>query len=216
MIRPAVQSVNRLWPNVLGIVAILVIAAACSPTEPSPTSSTRPLPSSVPIRSASPIATPLASPDASADALVPVDRQLLDILPPSVGGLTIEPSPEAEAESAADPGFVAVATSFAAAVAVDPGSGDFVFAAVVALPPGRMTADLFRDWRDSFDEGACSQAGGVVGNAEAEIGGRTVHIGSCDGGLHTYHAWLDDRNIIVSASAVGAARLGEQLMDGLR
>ncbi len=196
----------------LAILTSLAVAAACSPTVPSPATSTRALPSSVPIRSA----TPPASPEATIHSLVPVDRRLLDVLPATVAGLTIEPSAEAEADSAADPGFAAVAASFAAAIAVDPATGDFVFAAVVAVLPGTMTPDLFRDWRDSYNDGACSQAGGVVGNAEAEIGGRTVYIGSCEGGLHTYHAWLEDRDILVSASSVGTARLGEQLMDTLR
>ncbi|MEK6721318.1 MAG: hypothetical protein AABZ33_11710 [Chloroflexota bacterium] len=148
--------------------------------------------------------------------LVPVDRALLDVLPATVAGLTVEPSPEGEADAASDPGLAALADAFAAAIAVDPQSGDFVFAAVVAVRTGILADDVFRDWRDSYDEGACSQAGGVTGHAEAEIGGRTIFIGSCEGGLHTYHAWLADRDLLVSASSIGAGRLGERLMEGLR
>lgn len=198
----------------LGAVAVTVTACLSSVT-PSP--STPPLESRAPatirpVRTIDPFATPATTPG----GLVPVDRRLLDVLPPTIGGLTVEPSDESDADAASDPGLAAVATAFATAVAVDPQTGDFVYAAVVAPEPGVVTEALFRDWRDSFDEGACSQAGGVVGNAQTELGGRTVYIGSCAGGLLTYHAWLEDRGLFVSASSAGPARLGERLMSDLR
>jgi hypothetical protein len=82
--------------------------------------------------------------------------------------------------------------------------------------PGTWSEAWFRDWRDSYDEGACGQAGGVAGNAEAALGGRTVYIGTCAGGLRTYHAWLEGRGLLVSAFSVGKGRYGERLMAGLR
>ena len=206
-------------PGLAALVALALAAttltaclATVTPSPFSPPPESRAPASLRPIRTISPFATP----DASPGSLVPVDRRLLDVLPPTVAGLSVEPSDEGDAGSASDPGLAAIAASFATAVAVDPQTGDFVYAAVVAVQPGVLTDAVFRDWRDSFDDGACSQAGGVVGNAQAELGGRTVYIGSCEGGLHTYHAWLEDRDLLVSASSVGEARLGEQLMGDLR
>lgn len=210
---------RRARPGLMAVMALPAVAmtlSAClatvtpSPFSPPPESR---VPATIrPVRTIDPFATPTTAPG----GLVPVDRRLLDVLPPTVAGLTVEPSDASDADAASDPGLAAVAAAFATAVAVDPRTGDFVYTAVVAAQPGVVTDALFRDWRDSFDEGACSQAGGVVGNAQAELGGRTVFIGSCEGGLLTYHTWLVDRGLLVSASSAGAARLGERLMDGLR
>jgi hypothetical protein len=55
-----------------------------------------------------------------------------------------------------------------------------------------------------------------VGNAEAQISNRTTYIGTCGGGAHTYHTYLEKANILVSATSVGTKRFGEQLMGTLR
>lgn len=144
-----------------------------------------------------------------------VDERLLAVFPESIEGLAVTSSPEGEASLQA-PDVARIATRGAAGIAVDPATGDFVYAVVLELQPGRFDEAGFRDWRDSFDEGACSQAGGVVGNAEAEIGGHRTYIGTCAGGLHTYHTWLAEPGLLVSASAVGSGRLGEALIAGLR
>jgi len=192
--------------------ALIVSACLATPSPPPEPPASRVLASPRPVRTVSPFGTP----EATTGGLVPVDRSLLEVLPSTVGGLIVEPSAEGEAGSMSDPGLAEIAAAFATAVAVDPQTGDFVFAAVVAVQPGILTDQLFRDWRDSFDEGACSQAGGVVGNAQAELGGRIVFIGSCAGGLLTYHVRIEDRGLLVSASSVGAGRLGEKLIEDLR
>lgn len=211
---PLMPTTSPPNPTLALALAIAVTVAACLPAPSPPTQppASRATASLRPVRTISPFGTP----EVTQGGQTPVDRALLDILPSTVAGLTVEPSPEGDVGSASDPGLAEIAASFATAVAVDPQTGDFVFAAVVAVKPGILTEQVFRDWRDSFDEGACSQAGGVVGNAQAELGGRTVYIGSCDGGLLTYHTWIEDRGILVSASSVGAGRLGEKLMEGLR
>ena len=96
-------------------------------------------------------------------------------------------------------------------------AGNDIASAVVAKPlAGEFSDAWFRDWRDSYNEGACAQSGGVARNAEAELGGRTVYIGTCAGGLRTYHAWIEDRGLLVSAFSIGEGQFGEQLMAGLR
>ena len=146
-----------------------------------------------------------------------VDSSLLEVLPADVDGLPITESPEAETQALTDPALGEVAEAIAAGFAIDAATSDFVYGVVIRLRDGVMGDERFRDWRDSYDEGACSQAGGVVGHAQAEIEGRTVYIGTCDGGVRTYHVWLAEQNLIVSASAVGEERrLGEKLVEGLR
>ena len=140
---------------------------------------------------------------------------LLDLLPADIDGHAIEESAEAAAESATDAALAAHAESIAVGVATDPATNTFVVASVVKLKPGVFDEEFYRDWRDSFDEGVCAQAGGVVGNAEAQIDERTVYIGTCAGGVHTYHVHLDGPDVIISANSVGDGRLGEQLMDSL-
>jgi hypothetical protein len=147
---------------------------------------------------------------------VTVDSGLLRLLPDSVGGLKLVEAPDAEAEGRAQPNLGELASSIAATFAATPESGDFVYAVVVGLRPGAMSDAKFRSWRETFDAGACSQAGGVTGNAEAQIAGRTTYIGTCAGGLHTYHVWLPAQARIVSISALGDRRLGELLLRALR
>jgi hypothetical protein len=201
-------------PGVGGALLALALVA-CSGTPPSTAPSHAPSPtlsSTPPTSSASPYPTTVEPTKAP---VFPVDSSLLAILPETVEGLVLAPSPEGEA-SLQDPSVYRLAVRGEAAIAVDPASGDFVYAVILVLRPGAFDEAGYRDWRDSFDEGACSQAGGVVGNAEAEIGGHRTFIGTCAGGLHTYHAWLMEPGLLVSASAVGAARLGEALIAGLR
>jgi hypothetical protein len=146
---------------------------------------------------------------------VAIDPTLLDRLPANLDGLAFAASPESDATAAADPAVVAYGEAVATAIAVDPATGDFVYTTLVRLRPDVFDEELYRDWRDSFDEGACERAGGVVGTAEATIDDRTVHIGSCAGGVRTYHAWLPDERTLLSASSLGERRLGERLMESL-
>jgi hypothetical protein len=189
-----------------GVALILVMACAPNQASQGPTTATKPTP---PV-TLGPSQTPLPT------SGIVIDSRLLLILPATVDGLAVTENPDGETSSLTDPQLDTVASSIAAGLAVDPPTGEFVYATVVRLLPGAMDDGVFRDWRDSYDEGACSQASGVAGNAEAQIGGRTVYIGTCTGGVRTYHVWLEAQEILVSASAVGDRRLGEILMNSLR
>ncbi|MEO5965691.1 MAG: hypothetical protein ABIR11_09525 [Candidatus Limnocylindrales bacterium] len=142
------------------------------------------------------------------------DDLLLAILPPDIDGVPVTVEEASFAEAVKDPAFAANVASAAFAIVV---SGEDLTSGVVAkLEPGVYGDGFFRDWRDSYDEGACAQAGGVAGNAQAELDGRTVYIASCGGGLRVYHAYVKERGIIVSLFSVGERRFGEQLMSDLR
>jgi hypothetical protein len=190
-------------------IAITLAATACSPTTPSAT----PTPS---VPNSQTPADATTTPGAATTPGVAIDASLLAVLPATVDGIALDESADGEAEALSDPALGSVAEAIAAGLAIDAASGEFVYAVVVRLRPGAMNDERFRDWRDTFDEGAYSQAGGVVGHAQAVIGGRTVYIGTCGGGVRTYHVWLTATSTLVSASSVGERRLGERLVEGLR
>jgi hypothetical protein len=142
------------------------------------------------------------------------DLSLLRLLPADVAGVTIQQETVAFAEAASDPAFAANVEAAAFFVTVD--SSDLASGVVARLRPGVFSDAFFRDWRDTYNEGACAQAGGVAGNAEAELGGRTAYITSCAGGLLAYHAYVEGQGVIVSLISVGERRFGEHLMRDLR
>lgn len=159
-----------------------------------------------------PTATPSPAPPSAVVGALTYDETLLDVLPAELDGLPLTSAPEAAADIQADPDLVAAAERLALGLVVDP-AGELAVAAVIALRPGVFSDAFWRDWRDSYDAGACAQAGGVRGNAETTIGGRPVHIGTCEAGARTYHLHLEDRNILVSVTAIGdVRRLGERLV----
>lgn len=145
-----------------------------------------------------------------------LDPTLLAYLPTAVEGIAVTEDVDEASNALLDPALPKIAISVDAAVAVDAGNGNLVYAWVVRLRPGAFGAEIYRQWRDSYDEGACAAAGGVVGHAEAPIGDRPAYITSCVTGLHTYHVWLEDQDVLISASSIGTARFGEKLIEGLR
>jgi hypothetical protein len=159
---------------------------------------------------------PASSPPvfASGAATVVEDPSLLGVLPATVGGVPMTLEHQSFVDAVADPGFASNTASAAFAVAMS--GSDLVSGVVARVVPGRYSEAFFRDWRDTYDAGACARSGGVAGNAQATLGGRTVYIGTCAGGLRTYHAWVPSQGAIVSLFSVGDARLGEQAMAALR
>src|SRR5690606_21608126 len=133
---------------------------------------------------------------------------LLELLPATVDGLPLAPAPESDAVVAADPAIAADAEGAATALALDQAGGQFAHVTLVRLRPGVLSDAYYRSWRDSFDDEACAQAGGVVRRAETEIGGRPTFIATCAGDLRTYHAWLAVERVLVSVSSLGDRRLG--------
>jgi hypothetical protein len=210
--------VRRIAALALPVALAGVLLSACTPPgSASPGASASSPPASTPSPAvASPSAPSPSAPSPVPTSAVPVDPSLLALLPAAVDGIAVAENPDAEVSAGGTADMAALATAFAAALALDAQSGDFVYAVVIRLKPGAMDAGRFRDYRDTFDAGACSQASGVAGNAEAVINGRTVYIGTCAGGLHTYHVWLDAQGVVISASASGDRRFGEILMNTLR
>jgi hypothetical protein len=152
-------------------------------------------------------------------AAVQVDPGLLAFVPSAVDGVPLTFDQETSGSIAADPSVASDAASLAVALAVVPGASaadDLAIVSVVRLRDSTRDEAWFRDWRDTYDEAACGPAGGVIGNAEAELGGGTVYIGSCRGGVRTYHTRVEGAGIVVSVTALGNRRLGEKVMAGIQ
>jgi hypothetical protein len=210
----------RLGVAGLGLATVLAVLAiaGCGPTPPTgvPVSTPGGTPAGPPVDAPTPAtAPPSGDPPTSASANTPVrDDSLLAILPPEIDGVPVVAEEASFDEAASDPAFAQHVTRAAFAVAA--GTEDLASGVIAELVPGVVDAGFFRDWRDTYNEGACGQAGGVAGNAEAELGGRTVHIATCGGGLRVYHAWVEERGVLVSLFSLGEARFGERLMAALR
>jgi hypothetical protein len=160
------------------------------------------------------VPTPTPTPDEATPAVI--DAALLDYLPESVGGVPMAEELNEAASAVADPAVSRIASAVDVGFVVDQTTGNLVTTHVVRLREGAFDDDTYRQWRDSYDDGACAAAGGVVGRAEATIDERTVHVTSCVAGLRTYHVWIEDELLLISASSVGDGRFGELLMSELR
>lgn len=199
MIDPGPAIARRL----AAVMGVVVLAAGCGGTPPTAS----------PGAPSGPTAT---APTASGAVLA--DRVLLAVAPSSVDGIDVVFDAQTTAELAANPELAGDASAIATGLAIAPGEGgaeDLAIVNVVRLRPGVFSDEWFRDWRDSYDEGACGQAGGQIGKAESELGGRTVHIGSCEGGVLTHHVWLEATDLVVSVTSLGSRRLGERIVAAL-
>lgn len=188
------------------LAAVAIALAACSPLGLPP--------SGVPSAPASLAPTTPSDPAPSASGVaVAVDATLLDVLPRDLGGVVLTGDPETAAGIAADP--VLAADIDALAVGLYAADANYAVVTVTRLRPGIVSDAYLRGWRDSFDAAVCAQAGGVDGHAEAEFDGRTAYIGTCAGGVRTYHVRLASPDRIISLQALGPARYGELILDGL-
>ena len=197
----------------------LCVVAGCIPARPSPSATptaqpTEPSPSA---SGAGPTSTNAAT--SASSAAVAVDPSLLTVLPDTVDGIPVQPDEATAADIAREPSIAPFVSSLAIAAAFGPpASGsvdDYVVVTVARVKPGLFGDLFFQGWRDTFDEAVCQQAGGVRGTAEATIGGRQTFIGTCAGGIHTYHVHLPEQNLIVSMQGVGPKRFGERVVEGL-
>lgn len=200
----------------LAVAALLTVAVVgCIPPRPTPSpSSTTTSPTAT--RRATPSA---VAPTASSSTGVAVDPSLLELLPEAVAGVPLQPDEATAAEIAGEPSIAPFVSGLAIAAAFAPPAsdtpGDYVVVTVARVKPGLFGDLFYRGWRDTFDAAVCEQAGGVDGHAEAEIAGRQTFIGTCAGGVHTYHVHLPGEGVIVSMQAVGTRRFGERVVEGL-
>ena len=213
----------------LGISAVvLVVAAGCGSTAVSlPPPTAAPTGTATPSASPEALPAPATAPTPSASAAISpglrssipgvdvvMDAALLEILPETIGAAKVELEPESFGEAVRDASFAANVDAAAFAIVMD--GEDWATGVVAHLRPDVYSEALFRDWRDSYDEGACGQAGGVAARAQVTLGDRPAYVTTCTGGLRVYHAYMPEREVIVSLFSLGERRFGEQMVAGLR
>jgi len=193
-----------------------VLPASPGPSGPTGPAATGPLPPGSGVIGPPPSGPPIAA------AGVAVDQSLLSFVPVGGHGLILAFDPDTTGQVAAEPALAASATGLAIAIYTRAPTGsavlvgdDLAVVSVIRLRDPNVDDSWFRSWRDSYDEAACGNAGGVTRHAEAQIGSHTVYIGTCAGGSLTYHARIHEDEIVVSATSIGPTRVGEQVMTGL-
>jgi hypothetical protein len=201
--------------RVCAAIGLLAALAACS--GPAPTSAA---PSPSPSEAIGSVASlpastaPSAAATPSTGLAAEADPSLFAVIGGSSDGLNFVFDADTTARVAADPDLARNAVGVAIGLYTVTGQQpveDFAIVSVVHLRDPSVGDDWFRSYRDSYDEAACAQAGGVDRHSEATIGTNQVFIGGCKGGAFTYHVRLEPRGIVVSITAAGSARLGERL-----
>lgn len=198
-------------------VASIVAGCGSSPTPSPGSSSTGPGSSAA----SSPASSGLdsASPPPASPATAVADPDLFEVLPDTsdVFSLIYDPVTTATIASdpALDPAVDSIATGLYRPRDAAPDPPDFAIVNVVHLRDPSLGDDWFRSWRETYDESACEQAGGVVRRAETPVGALTVYVGSCEGGAFTYHARLNEGNVILSMTSVGPTRIGQTVAERL-
>lgn len=203
----------------LPIIVSMLVAVGCIPPRPSPS----PLPVETASLSPSPSEpTASAGPSASGGSEIAVDPALLELLPGEVAGVPVRPDAATATEIAGEgsiaPFVSAIAVAAAFAAQASDTLADYVVVTVARLRP-RTFGDLFyRGWRDTFDAAVCEQSGGVSAHAETDIAGHHTFIGTCQGGVHTYHVHLEtpSGDVMVSMQGLGERAFAERIVAGLR
>ena len=145
---------------------------------------------------------------------------MTDVLPDQVEGQPIRFDDVTAAEIAGSNNLAPDIEAIGLALYIRPGPSatpdDLAIVSVVRVRQGVFGDAWFRSWRSTYDVGACEISGGVApGVAVSEIGTHETHIGSCTGGVHTYHVHLPSPDRVVSITAAGEGRFGERVVAGL-
>ena len=206
-------------PGAATLALVVLGTAGCDPQPPPSEAPASGLatPRASAIAPSSAASSPLLSP---APGTTTVDATLLDLLPAEVAGVELTADEATAVGVVSDPSLGASVEGLAVAAAFGPLPTDtmldYVVVTLARLRPGVFDDTFFRDWRDTFDEAVCVQAGGVEGHAEAEIAGHKTFIGTCSGGVRTYHVYLADSHVVVSMQGSGEGRYGELVVEGLK
>lgn len=203
------------FPSLL-LVLCTAVATGCIPQRTSP--------SPAPPQAETPPGSSIASAPATAPGSpgIAVDPSLLDVLPGEVAGVPVTPDEATAADIAGETSIAPFVSAIAVAAAFGPQATDaltdYAVVTVARLRPGTFGDLFYRGWRDTFDAAVCQQSGGVSAHAEADIGGRHTFIGTCQGGVHTYHVHLSTMSgdVMVSLQGIGAGAFGERIVAGLR
>lgn len=189
----------------VAVVAVLALAvSACGSAMPT----SAPLFTSVPIG-------PTPWPNGTTGQYgLRIDPSLLRRLPIAVGGVALTEDAGTETVVLDDPDIAKTVQSFAAAMAGDILSTDFVGVEILQFKPEDQTPDAYASWIDSFAFQACSQSDGVGDSSTETIGSWTVDVSACNGGVNVYSLSLGNGQYL-SAFGNGPKDLGRLLIANL-
>jgi hypothetical protein len=218
------RSRNRGATVVTAAAAAAVVAASLAAllvgcTPPPPPGSVSSAPSSAPSAVAPSVSPPTSSAPSPPVGAAVADPHLFELLPDTSDRFSLTYDPATTATVAADPGLDpavdALATGLYRLRDAPADSPDFAIVNVVHLRSPNLDDEWFRSWRETYDEGACGQAGGVVRRAETPIRDLIVYVGSCAGDAFTYHVRLNEGSVVLSMTSIGPARIGQAVTERL-
>ncbi|HEU6440184.1 MAG TPA: hypothetical protein VFC12_07080 [Terriglobales bacterium] len=143
-----------------------------------------------------------------------IDPSLLGKLPAHAGALPITEDAGSESIVLDDADAAKTLDRYVAASAGGPGDPDWLNIAVVHFKPESQNVDVYSAWVDQYAKGACSQASGVSGTDQQDIGHSTVDVSTCAGGLTVYTFQRGD-GVVVSMYELGPKHIGRALIESI-
>ena len=140
-----------------------------------------------------------------------IDPSLLGKLPAHAGALPVKEDPGSEATVLDDADAAKTIDRYVAASAgglLDP---DWLNIAVVHFKTESQNEDVYSNWVEQYAKGACSQASGVSGTDQQDIGDFRVDITTCAGGITVYTFQRGDW-VVISMYELGPKHIGRALI----
>jgi hypothetical protein len=143
-----------------------------------------------------------------------IDPSLLAKLPGHVGALPITEDAGSESIVLDDADAAKTIDRYVAASAGGPGDPDWLNIAVVHFKTESQNEDVYANWVEQYATGACSQASGVSGTDQQDIGDFRVDISTCAGGITVYTFQRGDW-VVVSMYELGSKHIGRALIESI-
>jgi ABC-type glycerol-3-phosphate transport system substrate-binding protein len=140
-----------------------------------------------------------------------IDPSLLGKLPAHAGAAPILEDAGSEAIVLDDADAAKTIDRYVAASAGGLGDPDWLNIAVVHFKTESQNEDVYSNWVEQYAAGACSQASGVSGTDQQDIGDFSVDISTCAGGITVYTFQRGDW-VVVSMYELGPKHIGRALI----
>ena len=140
-----------------------------------------------------------------------IDPSLLGKLPAHAGALPVKEDPGSEATVLDDADAAKTIDRYVAASAGGLGDPDWLNIAVVHFKTESQNEDVYSNWVEQYAAGACSQASGVSGTDQQDIGDFHVDISTCAGGITVYTFQRGD-GVVISMYELGPKHIGRALI----
>jgi len=140
-----------------------------------------------------------------------VDPSLLGTIPGHVGALPVKEDAGSESGVLDDASVANTLDRFVAASVGDLLDPNWLRVSIVHFKTESQTGDVYSAWIDQYAVGACSQASGVAGSSQEQIGDYTVDISTCVGGITVYTFQRGDW-VVISMYEYGPKHIGRALI----